>query len=308
MTRLIRSALSILDPAAHYGFHRLMVLGSLALLPMIGLAEWVPLLAPLRLILGLAFALYVPGYCLMLALFPSPDDLDGIERAGLSVGLSIALIPPLALVLNVLPWGIRLWPIVIAEYGAAALFAGAALWRRSRLPAQARDASGFGWHPEALWLARVAAERRVYALLAALLLLAGVITLWVMAVPSPDRYMTEFYVLGKDGRAEDYPQTAALSDELTLTIGIVNREQGERTYRVETWVVDGWDPDRRMLVGQTGPLSLRPGSGDQQHLTWRMPWAGNDQKVEFWLFVGDSGEPYRKLRLWIDVLPPGKSV
>ena len=38
------------------------------------------LLAFVRLALGLAYVLYVPGYCLTAALFPRTEDLDGIER------------------------------------------------------------------------------------------------------------------------------------------------------------------------------------------------------------------------------------
>jgi uncharacterized membrane protein len=32
-----------------------------------------------------------------------------------------------------------------------------------------------------------------------------------------------------------------------------------------------------------------------------MPWAGDDQVVELLLFDGDGAEPYRSLRLWLNV-------
>ena len=39
-------------------------------------------------------------------------------------------------------------------------------------------------------------------------------------------------------------------------------------------------------------------------LSWGMPWAGQDQQVEFLLFkVGEEGA-YRALRLWLDVEEP----
>ena len=88
----------------------------------------------LRLLLGLAFVLFVPGYTLQAALFPRQDDLDGPERLALSFGLSIAVIPPIALVLDKLPWGIRLWPIVISLALFTLACSAVAVYRRQRLP------------------------------------------------------------------------------------------------------------------------------------------------------------------------------
>jgi uncharacterized membrane protein len=75
------------------------------------------LLQIVRLPLGLVYILYVPGYCLTAALFPAQEDLDGIERVGLSLGLSVAWVPVLALILDWLPWGLRLWPILLGRTG-----------------------------------------------------------------------------------------------------------------------------------------------------------------------------------------------
>ena len=60
-----------------------------------------------RIVLGLPFVLFFPGYVLNLALFPRKEGMGGIERAALSFGLSIAAIPLIGLTLNYTPWGIR---------------------------------------------------------------------------------------------------------------------------------------------------------------------------------------------------------
>ena len=62
----------------------------------------------LRIILGLPFILFLPGYTLTAALFPRRTDLGSIERVALSFGLSIAVVPLIGLILNYTPWGIRL--------------------------------------------------------------------------------------------------------------------------------------------------------------------------------------------------------
>ncbi len=59
----------------------------------------------LRQVLGLIFVLFLPGYAATAALFPENDQIDGIERAALSFGLSIAIVPLIGLALNFTPWG-----------------------------------------------------------------------------------------------------------------------------------------------------------------------------------------------------------
>ena len=74
-----------------------------------------------RYLLGSIFVLFLPGYSLIRALFPtnvpiptSTKELDNIERIALSIGMSLALVPIVGLLLNYTPWGIRLTPITIS--------------------------------------------------------------------------------------------------------------------------------------------------------------------------------------------------
>ncbi|MCP8305319.1 MAG: DUF1616 domain-containing protein [archaeon] len=67
-----------------------------------------------RYVLGSLFVLYLPGYSLIEALYPKREDLEGLERLALSIGLSLALVPLVGLVLNYTPWGIRLEPVFVS--------------------------------------------------------------------------------------------------------------------------------------------------------------------------------------------------
>jgi len=67
----------------------------------------------LRYILGSIFVLFLPGYSLVKALFPT-REIDSIERTALSIGMSLALVPLVGLLLNYTPWGIRLTPITVS--------------------------------------------------------------------------------------------------------------------------------------------------------------------------------------------------
>ena len=304
---------SLKNPPASRADFGLILLGGLALGGLILLSELAPglwagplgwLLAPLRLLLGLAYLLYAPGYLLQAALFAHADDLDGVERAGLSLGLSVALVPLLALLLDRLPWGLRPWPIVIGQAGLVLALLAAAAVRRAMLPADLAYAPDVRPHPRRWWAGLEKNERRLYGLALGSLLLAGLLAAWVFLVPSPDEFMTEFYLLGKGGLAEDFPRQAAVGEPLAVTLGLANRERQAETYRVEVWAQDSWDETRRQQVAAAGPFGLDKGESLEQPLEWQMPWAGEDQQVEFLLYAGDQPEPYRHLRLWLNVSAP----
>ena len=80
---------------------------------------------------GSIFVLYVPGYTLLEALFLRRNELERLERFGLSIGLSIAIVPLVGFVLNYTPWGIRLDPILISLSLLTLVFAIVAVYQKS---------------------------------------------------------------------------------------------------------------------------------------------------------------------------------
>jgi uncharacterized membrane protein len=135
------------------------------------------------------------------------------------------------------------------------------------------------------------------------LILTALAAAWIFLLPSPDQYLTEFYILGSDGLAESYPSQAAVGQPLQVTLGVINRQRTAQTYRVEVWVQDPQDLDRRRLVAALDPFSLDPVRLRQAPFIWSMPWPGQDQQVDFLLFLGASSTPYRHLRLILSVDP-----
>jgi uncharacterized membrane protein len=237
----------------------------------------------------------VPGYALQAALFPRDDALDGPERLALSFGLSVALVPVLALILDRLPWGIRLWPIVVVQALTILLFTAVALWRRRRLP----PAERFEWTVDldlrAWWAAQDRASRVLYAVLSGALLLALVSAAAIVLLPKPGEQFTEFYALGPEGLAENYPRQAAPGEPLTVTVGIANREGQAAEYRIAVQV-------EGQSIGAAGPVTLEDGEVWEGAVTYALPRAGDDQQVEFLLYRDGDPEPYRRLRLWINVV------
>jgi uncharacterized membrane protein len=56
--------------------------------------------------------IFLPGYSLIKTLYPT-REIDEIERIGLSIGSSIAMVPLVGFLLNFTPWGIRLEPLTL---------------------------------------------------------------------------------------------------------------------------------------------------------------------------------------------------
>jgi uncharacterized membrane protein len=260
-----------------------------------------PIIEAVRVPLALAFVLFVPGYLLQAALFPRWGDLKTVERVGLSIGLSVALVPLLALLLDRLPWGLRPVPIVAGQGLLVLALMLAAAWRRWQVGAEASATPEAPWRPREWWRGMEKADRWLYLFAGGALLLAALVVGWVFLVPAAGEFTTEFYLLGKGGMAEEYPYRAGAGEPVTTTVGIHNREREARTYRAEVWAVDPAEEDKRALVADGEPVLLGRGERRELPLTWLMPEAGDDQQIEILLYIDDEPEPYRRLLLWLDV-------
>jgi len=93
---------------------------------------------PVRIVLGILFVIFFPGYTLLAALFPKKGRPDLIGRVALSFVLSIALISLIALAFNYTSWGIRTNPIVGGIACFSAITSLIALLRQLRLPEDQR--------------------------------------------------------------------------------------------------------------------------------------------------------------------------
>jgi uncharacterized membrane protein len=196
----------------------------------------------LRVIFGVPVVLFIPGYALIAALFPAAKDIDGIERIALSFGLSIAIVPLIGLALNYTPWGIRLDPIVVSLSLFTLCACVAAQYRRAQVPPADRFTVPFGALRPA-----VAAEffpkggtrldRVLSIILLAAIIAAVATTIYVIVVPKEGEKFTEFFILGNNRKAADYPTRLVAGENSSLFIGIGNHEYRNITYTVETYLV-----------------------------------------------------------------------
>jgi uncharacterized membrane protein len=145
----------------------------------------------------------------------------------------------------------------------------------------------------------------------------------VIAVPRMGEQFSEFYILGGNGKAENYPsefyltggQVAAVSYDSAstptaanngeVTLGIVNREQQQTVYTVKM-SINGQPADifySGNRAARLGPIELAPDGKFEEKIGFTPQTIGEKQKVEFFLYKDGSDVPGNTLHLWINVKP-----
>ena len=184
----------------------------------------------LRVVLGLPFLLFFPGYALVATLFPKRSDLGTTERVALSVGLSVIITSSVGLILS-MAWEIRLYPILISLTIFIAALSATAWYRRRKCAEEDRPVFTFslpfhgnGHHKTLDGIVSVVLALAMTGAIAALA--------YAFANPQVGERFTEFYMLG----AESFPRELTVGDEGTVVLGIVNQEHKAMSYRVEVLI------------------------------------------------------------------------
>ncbi len=285
---------------------------TLLLVPAVALA------APtvVRLILALPLLLVFPGYALIEAVFGQDTRTGLAERVALSCVTSLAVVALIGWVLNFTPWGVTLWPGLAAVAGFVLLADAVALVRRAR--------SGLlHWTGELRlnlpqWRATRTSRLITGVLGAAVLASVAALGYAGVALRHQESY-TEFYVLGLNGRAQDYPTDFVISGGRTtqvsygsalteaadsgwVTLGIVNHENKTVAYSVSVSI--GSVPVNvnygGAMLPEVGNIVLNPGLRWEGSITFAPVRTGDNQTVDFFLFEDGAKGATDSLRLWIN--------
>jgi len=116
---------------------------------------------------------------------------------------------------------------------------------------------------------------------------------------------TEFYILGPEGIADNYPTDYVLGENGTVIVGIVNHEQKPVNYTLEV-ELEGMSlplpPDHQYI-------NLEDNETWEKAVTITPPFEGKNMLLGFSLYnenekkivEGEICPPYRDLNLWINV-------
>ncbi|OYR39208.1 hypothetical protein DJ82_04095 [Halorubrum sp. Ib24] len=215
---------------------------------------------PLRVLFGIAMVLFLPGYVLAATLYPGraaterdadrARALDGLERAVLSVLLSVCVVPLLAFAADVTGLGVSREPVLGLVVAWIGVFAVAATVARLRLPAdrQFRVEGGGSLAAVDGFLRKQSASLRstspfapqndaellLNALVAAgVLLLVASVGFTAVADPGNESF-TELYLLSEneDGElvAEGFETEYAGDESVPVTVAVANHEGDRAEY------------------------------------------------------------------------------
>lgn len=245
----------------------------------------------LRAVLVVPYLLFFPGYALMSAIFVREEEITGVERVALSVGLSFVIVVLMGVILNYTVWGIRMEPVVYTVTGFV-FFASVIAWsRRSRLVPSERFAIAINLS----WLGRASAGGMGLTVVLLIAILGSLCYLAYLAfTPKTGETFSEFYILGQPGISAGYPEELTVGEEGRIFVGIVNHEEREVRYSIRV----SSDDSETVLAG---PLILADGADWEGEVSFSAASPGEDKKFEFTLYRDGEDASYKKLHLWIDV-------
>ncbi|MFB3765659.1 MAG: DUF1616 domain-containing protein [Methanotrichaceae archaeon] len=255
--------------------------------------------------LGIVLVIFLPGYAIILALFPRASDLIMKERMMLSLVASAIVAALTAVCLSILGRAMLSTFVQALAVISLALVA-AAYIRWASLPSGWRFVPNFGG--DILQVGRrqnTKNQRRTYIILlslAAVIVISafaysghpnnsGTITIMSTASPAENggKKFTEFYILDQSSQA-----TIEAGSRSTIMAGIINREHRTVDYTLRLVINNSILSEKSIELNNNhsweGPLSYTVGSPVQM------------QRLDLLLYKdGNFQKPYDERNIWINV-------
>ncbi|MGV8108441.1 DUF1616 domain-containing protein [Methanospirillum sp.] len=279
----------------------------------------------LMLMVGLPFCLFIPGYLLVVTLFPSNGEIEWIERVALSFGLSIAIVPLMGVFLNYTPFGVRIIPILVFTFFFSIFMIGMAAYRRVKLSEENQleipifqiineIKKTFFPNDNSLFF------RIIFIIQFIALVLIILTTICLIFLPHDGEHFTDFYILGENGKSADFPVHFWAGTNQTIIIGIGNHEDRNMSYegKVFGFYQETVNKTNISIIYYSIPLgSFSIQIPDNETVEFPFTFIINDMKInriEFLLYDHPTQKnglnfthsdklynSYRDLHLWVQV-------
>jgi uncharacterized membrane protein len=251
----------------------------------------------IRKILITPVLLFIPGYVLIAAIFPSKYDIELIERLALSSGISIAIAPLLGLLLK-FTLQIGLLELLLALCLLTIILIIFAAYRRGKLDSEKRFYVPFYRIQEIITEELNIPESKIDFISTSILIFFIVLAIgmmyFVITTPKIGEKFTEFYILGHEGKADNYPSVLQYNYPTNILVGVVNHEYVSANYTVRIALDNEILTDRLFFLNHNETW--------ENNVTFVPDKYGTDMKLDFWLFKEDNfTAPYRELYIWVTV-------
>jgi uncharacterized membrane protein len=253
-----------------------------------------------RVPLGVLLVLWLPGYGIVSSLFASDDGPDAVARIALSVALSLATVPFVALAINWSPWRIERETVTFGLMVVALTSTFVAAGLRARLPVEERYAPDLRiprLPPRRDWTRHHVVTGLLLCVAVALFVYGGFDAVKTRLVGEPT---TEFSLFNASGEAQFYPRDIAVGDSAEVQVSIANHEGKRVHYEL---VITGAGRAQDVLPD----LTLDDGETWQGPVRFTVTTAGENLPVQIELYRDDQptgSAPYRLLTLIVHGLDP----
>jgi uncharacterized membrane protein len=262
----------------------------------------------IRILVALPLLLILPGYFFILFMFPKQGELSAIERFTFSIGLSIAINVFDGFVLNYTQWGYRPNSIVISLSIIIGIFLIAGYLRRWRLGENAyyfstkdiisfyltlnrKDTDAVTDHDPAL-------EKMLIKTMVIAILLASAMMLYVKVTTEPEKF-TAFYILGSNGKAEDFPDEVDINKLNELMIGIENYEYEPVNYTMRIQLDGQIFTEQQVYLEHKDKFLKNVTYIPRMISSIAMAGLSMDTKSKLEFILLKDGRQYRSVHLWI---------
>jgi uncharacterized membrane protein len=247
---------------------------------------------PARVAVGVPFLIFIPGHALLAAFFPDRERLDLSDRLAYGVGLSLALVILDGLLLNYV-WKLDVYPLLISLEAITLPLLFIAWRRRVSLPEHMRLSFSLGGinGEGSFW------DFLLVTMLSLALVGAGAVAWWV-GYSNVQPY-SEFYLLGAQGQAADYPQSLQVGQPGQVTLVVANHQRQSFSYEIKA-VLPGSVSFDGVAEDQL-ELTVDDGQKVSYNISFSFDQAGPAQKIEFDLYVNGTSTAYLRTYLKLEV-------
>ncbi|WP_407356704.1 DUF1616 domain-containing protein [Methanolobus sp. WCC5] len=285
----------------------------------------------LRIVYSSLLMFFIPGYAFIASIFPKKDEISGIERFTLSIGFSIIIVTFTGLVVSLTKWMLNQYTIALSLLIFTVIFIFIASIRRNSLDEEERftlfiteknkiadtksvdENESIGKKPKKFMIVRktkvkTIKKRNIYniinqndrpnmqkilfiGLLCSLVLVSGFII--NQNITREKDSFTTLYVLGPNGKAEEYPHTISESDPAKIIVGIENHELTHINYILQA-KLDG------MVLEEIKVNLGHKEKWEQELIITPTRLKLGRQKLEFALYKDQVGNfAYRSVHIWV---------
>lgn len=136
-------------------------------------------------------------------------------------------------------------------------------------------------------------DKKISIILIIILIAAAAATIYLIVNPNPGEKFTEFYILGSNGKASDYPTNLTVGETGKVIVGIINHEQSTTSYNLIIKL------NNQTVQNET--ITLLNNEKKEIPVTFKVSSA-NKAQLDFLLYkLPDTNTVYRSLNLNVNV-------